>query len=158
MNNDSSAKLTPEQMQILKDFRAFTGHSMSDCKKTLIETNFDTKEANRILRDKYASKYAMLAGSEDVEAPEFVAKVFFDEETGVYGYAVARSKSDVVTRSEQMRDLLIKAFDILDHNSNHEDHEGFNILTQNDEFKAEYDNILSYFREPIKFEKIKKKK
>jgi elongation factor Ts len=155
--NNSDNKLTAAEKQILRDFRSATGHSMADCKKTLIETNFDSKLANDILKKKYADKYALLASTEDVEAPEFVTKVFYDKDTGLYCYATIRSKSDVVTRSEKVRDLLIKAFELLKE-TDCDSEDGFEGLLKNDVFKSEYDGLLSHFREPIKLEKIKKKK
>jgi elongation factor Ts len=146
-----------EQLEKIKAFRESTGYSLSDCKSVLEKTNFDTAAAKEILAKKYADKYATLANSDDVEAPEFVTKVFYDPINSIFGYCAVRSKSDMVTRSEQMRDLLSKAFDALDHEERPEE-DGFKHALTFSPFKSMYDDILGYFREPIKFEKIKKKK
>jgi elongation factor Ts len=143
------------QLKIIADFRNATGYSLSDCKSVLEKTNFDMNAAKDILSKKYAEKYKMLADSSDIEAPEFVTKVFYNDEDGSYGYCTIRTKSDVVTRSEKIRDLMIKAFEGL--SENEEEGNGFNRVSSNEGFKSMYDDILGYYREPIKFEKLKKK-
>ena len=100
-------------------------------------------------------KYTLQAGSTDFNAPEFVSKAFLDKTNGIFGYSTVRTKSDMVTRSEKLRDLFVKAFELFD-DEDLQEHEGFSKLSKNELFSAEYDDILAYFREPIKFEKLKK--
>ena len=102
-----------QKKEIFKNFRAQTGYSLGDCKKTLEETGYDMNKARDILAKKYAAKYSMGAESGDMETPEYVTKVFHTDE-GDYGYLAFRAKSDVVTRSEKMHELMTKAFAALD--------------------------------------------
>jgi elongation factor Ts len=153
---NTQQKLTKEQLTCLAEFRNATGYSLSDCKSTLLQTNFDINSAKDILSRKYAEKYKALADAFDIEAPEYVTKVFFNNKDRSYGYCAVRSKSDVVTRSERMRDLMIEAFKELKEEES--ESEGFKSISSGYTFKTMYDDILGYYREPIKFEKLKKKK
>ena len=145
-----------QKKEIFKNFRAQTGYSLGDCKKTLEETDYDMNKDRDILAKKYAAKYSMGVASGDMETPEYVTKVFSDD-AGNYGYLAFRAKSDVVTRSEKMQNLMSKAFDTLDKELD-DDLKGFDYISQNSDFKGAYDELLTFFREPIKLEKINKKK
>jgi elongation factor Ts len=145
-----------QKKEIFKNFRAQTGYSLGDCKKTLEETGYDMNKARDILAKKYAAKYSMGAESGDMETPEYVTKVFHTE-NGDYGYLAFRAKSDVVTRSEKMHTLMNKAFEALEKEIE-DDLKGFDIISTNDAFKNAYDELLTFYREPIKLERINKKK
>ncbi len=145
-----------DKKRIFKEFRAQTGYSIGDCKKTLEDTGYDMNKARDILSKKYASKYSMGAEGGDMETPEFVTKVFWNDE-GEYGYLAFRAKSDVVTRSEKMRDLMSVAFNALAHDIDCEI-ESHKHVMGHETFKSAYDDLLTFYREPIKLEGIKKKK
>ena len=145
-----------QKKEIFKNFRAQTGYSLIDCKKTLEETKYDMNKARNILSIKYAAKYSMGGDSGDMEMPEYVTQVFSND-NGDYGYLAFRAKSDVVTRSDKMHELMKKAFEALDEELE-DDLKGFDCLSKNEIFKNAYDELLTFYREPIKLEKINKKK
>jgi elongation factor Ts len=154
---DTAKKMSPEELSKIKDFRKLTGYSVQDCKAALQETAFDFDKAKEMLAKKYKEKCLSVPGSSlNAEAPEFVSKVFFDEVNNIFGYAGARAKSDMVTRSEKMRDLLVKAFDILDIDI--DENSGFDFLSKDPLFDQELQDFSGYYREKFGIDFIKKKK
>lgn len=155
--NNNEKKTPSNDIAKIADFRKLTGYSLKDCKEALQETNFDFCKAKDILAKKYKEKYSVdSSGLLNFDAPEVVTKIFFDEANNVFGYAVARAKSDIVTRSEKMRDLFEKAFDILE--ADIDENIGFDFLSKNSLFDRELQDFLGYYREPFKIDFIKKRR
>ncbi len=132
-----------EVNSIIKALRQSTGFSLQDCKIALQQADYSIEKATDILRRKYASKY-----SANTIMPEGASVLgVFRYSDGSFGYCQFKTQSDVVARSTELQDLIQTVFQILP--SDLEEQEALRLIQCSDRFKADLDEVLIYFREPI---------
>ena len=141
-----------ETAQLIKQLRESTGYSLIDCKTALAQTNGSLEEAKKLLAKKYAAKYANIEEIEDVT--ERVIGIFRYKDND-FAYCEFSAKSDVVTRSQALMSLMETVFQVLPPNLT--ESESLHFCQNNTDFTEKLEDILQYYREPLKLLRVERK-
>jgi elongation factor Ts len=145
------ADITP---QMVKELRDMTGAGMGDCKKALVESNGDVKEAIEILRKKGAASAAKRAAKEAKEGL-ILTKTSDDLKKAVI--VEINCETDFVSRNEQFIKYVETVRDAYFNNDTANNLDDiFKTSVGNDTVEGIHNEILAKFSENIQIRRFAK--
>jgi elongation factor Ts len=140
--------------QMVKELREMTGAGMGDCKKALVDSNGDFKEAVEILRKKGAATAAKRAAKAAKEG------LIFTKTSDDYKKSVITEincETDFVARNEQFIAYVETVRDAYFHNDNANTYDDImQTKVNNDTIGGIHNEILAKFSENIRLRRFEK--